>query len=524
MHLGRAFVAAALVVVGARVGVAPAEQCPAVGRQEARSAVAAAVGWLARGQAPTGRYTYLVTEDGRNLGGYNVVRHGGVQLALEQAATQGDAVAALAAGRGRAWAIGRLVPAGGGRALTELDGSARTGASALFARSLLEHRRATGSRRYDDVLVDLGRFLGSQVDRSGAVSSVWDPTTGAPVPGAHDKFFTGQVLWTLDGLAAVGLDDHAQALAVARVGSYLPARDELEGLFPPVSDHWAAYAYDGLGLDRMTPDQVAHARRIGDLIGMQVRGESTRWKGGLQGWLRGGRASGSGVGTLGEGGAALLRLFGTDGLPGMADRIRCNAGMLVQRQADDGAWYRHGRTRMDDQQHSISALLAAVPVLDRGGRAVGGGAQGHSGMWLMAAAVVVANPFRPRRSGAVSVLGLGFGAAVLVALSGPLLAGLDVSPASARAAAGASLAAGALVVLIAPASSASAGATAAASALVALAMGADDGASALLAVAAATTIGLCLPKRVRRSDAARLAAAGALLLAADLLIDGVLGV
>ena len=391
--------AALVVVVAARIGVAPAEQCPQIGPDDARAAIDAGIGWLADGQRPDGRYTYLQTEDGEDLGGYSVVRHGGVQLALEQAAAEGYDAAEATAARGRAWALDRLVPAGGGQALPELDGDARTGGSALFARSLLQRRAATGSSEHDEVLVDLGRFLASQVDGTGAVSSVWDRSTDAPVPAPHDKFFTGQVLWALNGLADVGLDD-GDSDALRRVGDYLPRRDELEDFEPPVSDHWAAYAYDGLGLDRMTPLQVAHAERVADLIGLQVRGESTRWRGGLISVIRGGHASGSGVGTLGEGGAALLRLFGEDELPGMAERLRCNSGMLVERQADDGAWYRDGVTRMDDQQHSISALLAALPVLSADADAVGGGAEEHSLLWLLVAAVVVANPFRPGRAGA----------------------------------------------------------------------------------------------------------------------------
>ena len=372
------------------------------------------------------------------------------------------------------------------------------------------------------MLVDLGRFLASQVDGTGAVSSVWDRSTDAPVPDLHDKFFTGQVLWALNGLADVGLDD-GDGDALRRVGDYLPRRDELEDIEPPVSDHWAAYAYDGLGLDRMTPLQVAHAERVADLIGLQVRGESTQWRGGLISVIRGGHTSGSGVGTLGEGGAALLRLFGEDELPGMAERLRCNSGMLVERQADDGAWYRDGVTRMDDQQHSISALLAALPVLSADADAVGGGAEEHSLLWLLVAAVVVANPFRPGRARG-GAFGAMVGAGLLVIFSGPLLDGLDMSPASARAAAGAALGAAALAGLAAPSSAATSGIVTAAAGLVALALGADDGASALLAVLVAAFVAVSLPKRLRTGVTARAAAVVALLLAADLLVDGIMGI
>ena len=63
--------------------------------------------------------------------------------------------------------------------------------------------------------------------------------TGAPVPGVRDKFFTGEVLWALVGIADLGLGDGDEATS-RRVGEYLPRRDELEGFEPPVSDHWGA--------------------------------------------------------------------------------------------------------------------------------------------------------------------------------------------------------------------------------------------------------------------------------------------
>ncbi len=373
------------------------------------------------------------------------------------------------------------------------------------------------------MLVDLGRFLRGQVDTGGGVAAVWDPATDAPVPGTRDKFFTGQVLWTLVGLADLGLADGDEEVA-ARVGRYLPLRDEIEGFEPPVSDHWAAYAYDGLGLDRLTPTQVAHAHRVAELIGLQVRGESTRWRGGLISVIRGGHASGSGVGTLGEGGAALLRLFGEERLPGMAERLRCNAGMLVERQAEDGAWYRRGVTRMDDQQHSISALLAAVPQLEADADVVGGGAEGHTWLWLVVAAVVVANPLRPGRRRPGAALAAAAVAAGLVVLSGPVLDALEVSPASARGAAGAALGLAALATLVAPRASATDGILAAAAGLVALALGADDGAVALLVVAGALLLEWAVPEHRRGGLAARVVAVAALVLAADLLTDGILGI
>jgi hypothetical protein len=506
---------AVLLLATARVGVAPAEHCPVVGVAEARATIAAGVGWLAGGQAADGMFTYSNV-----LPGYNVVRHAGVLLSLEHAAGIGVDGAAAAGDAGRAWAVERLVPAGGGVALPELDGTARTGASALFTRALLLRQDRTGSSVDDEVLRGLGRFLASQVVDGGAVSSRWDPATDAPVPGVHDRFFTGQVLWALHGLIDAGLADEGVDEAAAAVGEYLPRRDGEEHLFPPVSDHWGAYAYDGLGLDRLSPEQRAHAERLVGVIGVQVRGESTRWRGGIVGALRGGTASGSGLGTLGEGGLALLRLLGPDRAPGLDVRMRCVAGMLVERQEPDGGWYRDGVTRMDDQQHAISALVAALPLLAEPADVVGGGEQPHSLAWLVLLGAAAAWPVRRTPAAVPGVVA----AAVLVLLSGPILDALDISPASSRAAAGVALGVAALGVLAAPAAAATLGVVAATGAVLAVGVGADDGAPALLAVGVAAVVVFTVPDRLRGPVGARVGAVGALLLAADLVVDGVMGV
>ena len=61
----------------------------------------------------------------------------------------------------------------------------------------------------------------------------------------------------------------------------------------------------------------------------------------------------------------------------VGDRLRCGAGILVDRQAeapDDGeptptdlvtgAWFHDDTTRMDDQQHAISGIARAVPLAE----------------------------------------------------------------------------------------------------------------------------------------------------------------
>ena len=80
-------VVSAIVLVGARVTVAAPETCPAPTAAAARAASAAAAGdWIVNNQFPSGTYTYAVDGSGADLGGYSVVRHAGVTLALYQVA------------------------------------------------------------------------------------------------------------------------------------------------------------------------------------------------------------------------------------------------------------------------------------------------------------------------------------------------------------------------------------------------------------------------------------------------------
>ncbi len=81
------------------------------------------------------------------------------------------------------------------------------------------------------------------------------------------------------------------------------------------------------------------------------------------------------MGTLGEGLGGIHRLAERDreldvDRDAVDERLACVAGMLVERQTHsddprlDGAWFREGVTQVDDQQHAVSALLAATAVLE----------------------------------------------------------------------------------------------------------------------------------------------------------------
>ena len=90
----------------------------------------------------------------------------------------------------------------------------------------------------------------------------------------------------------------------------------------------------------------------------------------------------AGVGTAGEGMAAIWRLAQEDPrladlVPNVEDRLACFAGMMVERQATaaeaagysrpglvQGAWFYRGYVQMDDVQHVMAGLAASLPVLE----------------------------------------------------------------------------------------------------------------------------------------------------------------
>jgi small neutral amino acid transporter SnatA (MarC family) len=145
----------------------------------------------------------------------------------------------------------------------------------------------------------------------------------------------------------------------------------------------------------------------------------------------------------------------------IAERATCIAGLAVRAQSDardaagsahpgrvQGAWFRDGETRMDDQQHAFVGLLRTVAIVRAGEGSTSNDAP--SG-WLWAIAIVLAlNPARavfgvpragrPRRTSVRLAAGGGAIGAVLAcaaaALADPLLDVLDVSDPSFRIAAG----------------------------------------------------------------------------------------
>jgi small neutral amino acid transporter SnatA (MarC family) len=475
----RAGLSLALISAVVFAVVAPPERCPSVTAAELQGSAQATVDWFVRNQQTDGTWLYQYdADDDLTPPEYNEVRHAGVTMGLYQAAAAGLPGALRSADRGTEWALDELLERDGWAALS-YQGRITTGASALLAAGLVIRREATGEAVYDDVLRRLGRFLLAQTESSGAVLAEFDSVSGAPVAGEYSKYYTGEAYWAL-ALLHRAFPGEGWGEAADRIGAYLAtSRDEVEGHWPPIPDHWAAYGlaetaeFPERGGVPLTGSEVSYARRQAELFGSATRWVSQQF--GPWGELvRGGNTPrGGGYGVMSE---ALTGWWLTaqeeprlaDLQDPVADRATCIAGLAVNAQSDaddaanaarservEGAWYRDGETRMDDQQHALAGLLRTIPIVEarEGSSSPSSSNPGDDApsSWLWAAALVLAlNPARaafgvPRagrsaptvvRVAAVggAIGGLAVCAAAIAA--DPLLEALDVSDPSFRVAAG----------------------------------------------------------------------------------------
>jgi small neutral amino acid transporter SnatA (MarC family) len=469
----------ALLIAAAFAVVAPPEQCPSVTAGELRRAAQATVDWFVRNQGAEGTWLYLYNaDDDSTPSEYNEVRHAGVTMGLYQAAAAGLPGALRSADRGTKWALDRLIERNGWAALAS-QGRVDTGATALLVAGLVIRREGTGDRRYDDVLGRLGRFVLAQTEPSGAVLASYDSARGAPVAGEYSKYFTGEAYWALASLHRA-FPGQGWGEAANRIGAYLAtSRDEAEDYWPPIRDHWAAYGlsetveFPERSRRPLTEHEVGYAHRQAELFGLQARWVAQRF-GPWGGLVRGGDVPrGGGYGVIGEGLTGLwLTAQEEPRLANLrdpiAERATCIAGLAVSAQSDaedaaeaarpervEGAWFRDGETRMDDQQHALAALLRTIPIVEAGEGSNSSGSSDPGGDapsgWLWAAALVLAlNPARaafgvpraprsPRTIVGVAALGgviAGLVVCAVAAAGGPLLEALDVSEPSFRIAAG----------------------------------------------------------------------------------------
>ena len=474
-RLLRAGLTLALILAVVFALAAPPERCPTVTASELRGSAQASVDWFVRNQGSDGTWLYLYNaDDDSTPSDYNEIRHAGVTMGLYQAAAARLPGASLSGDRGLEWALERLTERDNWAAMAYL-GEVNTGATALLAAGLTIRREVTGDTRYDGLLRRLGRFLVAQTESSGAVLASYDLARDAPEDGVYSKYYTGEAYWALARLHLAfpgeGWDEGAD-----RIGAYLAtSRDDAEDHWPPIPDHWAAYGaaetveFPERGSDPLTEDEADYARRQAGAFGLQARVVAQRF--GPWGELvRNYTPRGGGYGVVSE---ALTGWWLTaradprlaDLEEPIADRATCVAGLALEAQSDgedaagaarpervEGAWFRDGETRMDDQQHALAGVLRTIPIVEASAESDRGkSGDGAPSAWLWAAVLLLAlNPARaafgvPRAGrSARNVLGVaaaggaigGIAVCAAAAAASPLLDALDVSDPSFRIAAG----------------------------------------------------------------------------------------
>jgi len=358
--------------------------CPPVSPESAIFAARESAGWIERAQNADGTYVYEYDRKAnREPGGYNVVRHAGVTMSLYQLAAAGDLSVLAAADHGMQYMIDHLYRHDDWAAFQNPDdGAVQLGASALMLDALMQRRVATNEPRFDELSREVARgLLALQLD-DGAFLNRWDPSTAAPVPDDRSKYATGEAFWGLTLMHRFFPGEGWDTFAYKTADYLALSRDEYEHQkFPPWADQWASYGFGEMADWPLQDYHIAYARSLAERFGFLVRVESQRRDNWFSKALHGRQARAAGMGTWVEGLTSLYRLAAID--PRMADmkdkiaeRIDCGAGMLADRQVSEniagrtanpertrGAWFTNDITRMDDQQHALSALLRSAPIL-----------------------------------------------------------------------------------------------------------------------------------------------------------------
>jgi hypothetical protein len=285
------------------------------------------------------------------------------------------------ADRGLAFMLDRLLEEDEWRAWRSAGEEVQLGSNALLVAALVMRRQATGDGGYDDLMRHVGRFLLAQQQADGSMHGYWSPSSRQSVP-VQGKFATGEAAWAL-ALLDRELPGEGWAEAALPTLDYLARRRDRDMDFlTRMPDHWAAYAMAELGPAALDEVRSAYARQLAGYFGVRLRFEAQRRGTGVNLWVRWVPGTPAGVGTAGEGVAAIWRLAQEDGrladlVANVEDRIVCYAGMMVERQVTpaeaagyphpelvQGAWFYRGYVQMDDVQHVMAGLLAALPVLE----------------------------------------------------------------------------------------------------------------------------------------------------------------
>jgi hypothetical protein len=351
------------------------------------AAATEAAEWIARSLQEDGAYLYeWDARDDSFSREYNEVRHAGVTMSLYQWAALGNDAYLDAADGGLQWMLNNLEEQDDWAGLKHPQSTwMKLGATSLMTIGLVLRREATGDGDYDQLLRRLGRFMLLLQQPDGSFLNFWDLGRDEPVPEITSLFATGEAFWALvlleESFPGEGWGEHAEAVAW-----YIATQrdDDEDWPLPPWPDQWAAYGFGEMAHWGIDDEQIDYVKSIAGRFGVAVRYESQR-QDSLFSWLtRGPMVRGGAIGVWVEGLAGIWRLSTVDDRmadlrPALAERALCGAGMLVERQVDAeealdyarpdvarGAWFYKNTTRMDDQQHALSALILAIEILETG--------------------------------------------------------------------------------------------------------------------------------------------------------------
>lgn len=389
----RRLTATAGVTIGAAAltfGVAaPPERCPDITAEQTRAAAQATVDWMIDNQNADGTwlYEYVRTTD-TVVDDYNEVRHAGVMSSLYQAAARGFDGALQSADRGLVWAEDHLVERRGWIGMTDSH-AVQVGSNALLLAALAERRETTGDEQYDELMAGLARFIVDQTEPSGALLAYFDLGPDRPRADTYSIYYTGEAQWALARMHLAFPDDGWGEPADRMLHYMATVRDDTEGVWPPLADHWSGYGLASTAAyperpagEPLTDAELDFVRRQGGLIGQRVRSISQRfgpWGVAVRGTFT---PRGGGYGVFGEGLTGLWRASQLDERLApergtLAERAVCITGLAIDAQvtAEEaeqypdptrvaGAWFIDDVTRMDDQQHAVSALMMTIPILE----------------------------------------------------------------------------------------------------------------------------------------------------------------
>lgn len=381
----RLTIAIALWVAGLlvfRFALVPPEACGEADLAAIETAIGEARAWLEDSQRPDGTYIYEYDRVADELSpDYNMIRHAGVTMGFYQMAADGDLSAVPIGDAGLAFMLDNVLTVDNRAYLTFGGANAELGSSALLLAGLAHRREATGDTQYDELMNQLARGIEGQQRQNGGFWHLTD-AAGRPVPDVTSLFSNGEAFWALL-LADQQFPEAAYDQAAQAAATYIATEqdDEEDVLFPPWASQWSAYGFSDLVPLGISDEQAPYIDDLINRFGAIIRGGAQQRSGGIADWVRTGSARGSGFGTILEATAAMNRLARAE--PRFAhyqedleERLLCVAGLVVtgQQTAEvaagypnpglvEGAWFVDDLTRMDDQQHHLSGLLATRAFL-----------------------------------------------------------------------------------------------------------------------------------------------------------------